>query len=364
EPDAPFFLALVGPELAGGGEDRSRPYPFYLASPLDPFTETADAPRELEQRLGPRQEWRVEWKWDGIRAQLLRRAGAAYLWSRGEELIGERFPELVRGALSLLPDGTVIDGEILTYRNGRPLPFAVLQRRIGRKVLTEKVLTEAPVVLMAYDLLEADGRDVREEPLASRQERLATLVAAGRPLFLHSPVVVGDGGAEVAAARQEARERGVEGLMIKRLDSPYRTGRRRGDWWKWKIEPWSVDAVLVYAQAGHGRRANLFTDYTFAVWADGELVPIAKAYSGLSDEEILALDGWIRAHTLQKFGPVRSVEPVHVFELAFEGIARSPRHRSGIAVRFPRIARWRSDKTAEQADTLEQVQALLPQGKR
>lgn len=349
EPTADFFQGLLSPGGEGEEEDVSRPYPFYLASPLDQPVES----------LGPPEEWLAEWKWDGIRSQLIRRGGAVHLWSRGEELITGRFPELTRTALPLLPDGTVLDGEILAWREGRPLPFSVLQRRIGRKRLTDKVLAEAPAVFMGYDLLELEGRDVREAPLAERRKALEGLLEKGRPFLLISPVVEAATWEDLARAREEARERGVEGLMLKRLASPYRTGRKRGDWWKWKIEPFTVDAVLIYAQPGHGRRANLLTDYTFAVWSEGELVPIAKAYSGLSDEEILALDGWLRRHTVQKFGPVRSVEPTQVFELAFEGIALSPRHKSGIAVRFPRIARWRTDKTPEQADTLEGIRKLL-----
>ena len=351
EPTAAFYRSLLSP----GGEDEedtSHPYPFYLASPLE-------APVES---LGEPGEWQAEWKWDGIRAQLIRRGGAVHLWSRGEELITGRFPELTKWALPLLPDGTVLDGEILAWRDGRPLPFAVLQRRIGRKRLTDKVLGEAPAVFMGYDLLELGGRDVREIPLAERREDLERLLAGGRPLLLASPRIEAATWEDLARAQGEARERGVEGLMLKRLASPYRTGRKRGDWWKWKIAPFTVDAVLIYAQSGHGRRANLLTDYTFAVWSAGELVPIAKAYSGLSDEEILTLDAWLRRHTVQKFGPVRSVEPVQVFELAFEGIALSPRHKSGIAVRFPRIARWRTDKTPDQADTLEGIRRLLGSG--
>jgi DNA ligase-1 len=253
----------------------------------------------------------------------------------------------------------VLDGEILAWRDGRPLPFSALQRRIGRKRLTDKVLAEAPAVFMGYDALEVAGADARESPLAERRRHLEGLLGAGRPFLLVSPRIPALAWADLERAREEARERGVEGLMLKRLESPYRTGRKRGDWWKWKIAPFTVDAVLVYAQSGHGRRANLLTDYTFAVWSEGELVPIAKAYSGLSDEEIVALDAWLRRHTLQKFGPVRAVEPVQVFELAFEGIALSPRHKSGIAVRFPRIARWRTDKTAGEADTLDGIKRLL-----
>jgi DNA ligase-1 len=348
EPTASFYEGLFSPG-AEGREDGARPYPFYLASPLD----------QPVEELGDRDGWLIEWKWDGIRAQLIRRGGEVHLWSRGEELITERFPEIARGAASLLPDGTVLDGEIMAWREGRPLPFAVLQRRIGRKKLTEKVLADAPAAYLAYDLLEHQGRDVRDQALAERRSALERLLENGRPFFPVSPRVEASTWEDVTRAREEARERGVEGLMLKRLSSPYRTGRRRGDWWKWKIDPFTIDAVLIYAQAGHGRRANLFTDYTFAVWSGGELVPVAKAYSGLSDQEILELDGWIRRHTLQKFGPVRSVEPVQVFELAFEGISLSSRHKSGVAVRFPRIARWRTDKRADQADTLEGIKALI-----
>ena len=341
EPTAPFF----GPAARPARRTRRTP----------PAPTPSIWPRRWRQpveSLGEPAEWLAEWKWDGIRAQLIRRGGAVHLWSRGEELITERFPELTRGALPLLPDGTVLDGEMLAWRDGRPLPFAVLQRRIGRKKLTEKVLAEAPAVFMAYDLLEIGGPRRRASARwPSGGQGLERLLERGRPFLLVSPRGRGGHLGGLARAREEARERGVEGLMLKRLASPYRTGRKRGDWWKWKIEPFTVDAVLVYAQAGHGRRANLLTDYTFAVWSGGELVPVAKAYSGLSDEEILTLDGWLRRHTVQKFGPVRSVEPMQVFELAFEGIALSPRHKSGIAVRFPRIARWRTDKTPEQADT-------------
>jgi DNA ligase-1 len=352
QPTPAAYLELLAPE-SGAGEDGSRPYPFFLASPLEAPPET----------LGEAGDWMAEWKWDGIRAQVLRRQGGVWIWSRGEELITERFPELARAAQALLPDGTVLDGEILAWRDGRPLPFAVLQRRIGRKRLTEKVLAEAPAVFVAYDLLEEGGRDARERPLAERREVLERTVERARPVLLLSPRIEAAGWEDLERARSEARGRGVEGLLLKRLSSPYRAGRRRGDWWKWKIAPHTLDAVLLYAQPGHGRRANLLTDYTFGVWSGGgsggELVPVAKAYSGLSDPEILELDGWIRRHTVQKFGPVRAVEPAQVFELAFEGIALSPRHRSGIAVRFPRIARWRRDKKPEEAETLEGVKALV-----
>jgi DNA ligase-1 len=350
EPSGAFYAGVVAAEEEIA-EDPARPYPFYLASPLEPGADPAS--------LGDSGEWLVEWKWDGIRAQLLRREGVTHLWSRGEELLTERFPEIVRAAESLLPPGTVLDGEILAFRDGHPLPFAVLQKRIGRKSVSPRLLAEAPVVFMAYDLLEDGGRDVRDLSLIERRLLLEARIATASPFFLPSPRVEVEGWGAVAESRGRARDMGVEGLMLKRLGSPYRSGRKRGDWWKWKIDPLSIDAVLVYAQPGHGRRANLFTDYTFAVWRGSELAPVAKAYSGLSDPEIRELDAWIRRNTVEKFGPVRSVTPLQVFEIAFEGIARSPRHRSGIAVRFPRIARWRTDKTAEQADTLEALEALL-----
>jgi DNA ligase-1 len=348
EPGPEFFARLLSAETRDA--DVSRPYPFFLAYPLE---EEPDA-------LGDAREWQVEWKWDGIRAQVIRRAGSTFVWSRGEELITERFPELAAAA-SLLPDGTVLDGEVMPWREGRPLPFAQLQRRIGRKVLGPKILAEVPVVLLAYDLLEWVGEDVRERPLAWRRARLEELLArvptAGR--FLPSPVVEAGDWDAVREAYRGARAVQAEGLMLKRLESPYRVGRRRGDWWKWKVEPFSVDAVLIYAQRGHGRRASLYTDYTFAVWKDGELVPFAKAYSGLTDEEIRRVDSFVRRNTVQRFGPVRAVKPELVFELGFEGIQRSPRHRSGVAVRFPRMLRWRTDKKPEDADSLETILTML-----
>ncbi|MEP6686750.1 MAG: ATP-dependent DNA ligase [Gemmatimonadales bacterium] len=348
EPTPAFFERLVAPDTRDA--DVSRPYPFYLAYPLE------SSPAEL----GVAADWVVEWKWDGIRAQLIRREGRTFLWSRGEELLSGRFPE-VEEAAALLPEGTVLDGELLPWGDGEPLPFAQLQRRIGRKTLGRKILSEVPVVLVAYDLLEAQGEDLRARPLAERRARLDALLAAvpsaGR-LRLSSAVEVGDW-PDVERARAGARERGAEGVMLKRRTSAYGVGRRRGDWWKWKVEPYSVEAVLIYAQPGSGRRAGLYTDYTFGIWDGDRLVPFAKAYSGLTDEEIRRVDAFIRRHTVEKFGPVRTVKPELVFELAFEGIQRSSRHKSGIAVRFPRMARWRTDKRPEDADTLETVQALI-----
>jgi DNA ligase-1 len=349
-PSAESYRALVAPDT--GDTDLSRPYPFFLAYPLEV---------DLDD-LGSPSEWQLEWKWDGIRAQLVRRDGQSYLWSRGEELVTDRFPE-ISNAAAFLPDGTVIDGEIMSWANDAPLPFAQLQRRIGRTKLGPKILSEVPVVLIAYDVLEIDGRDVRQEPMSWRRARLEELLGAARveSSVRLSPVIGAATWDEARDARDRSRDMLAEGLMLKRLDAPYGVGRRKGGWWKWKVQPFSVDAVMVYAQAGHGRRASLHTDYTFAVWNDGTLVPIAKAYSGLTDAEIRELDGWIRRNTIEKFGPVRHVQPLHVFELAFEGIQASPRHKSGIAVRFPRILRWRKDKPVAEADSIDALQALLRQ---
>ena len=350
EPTPDFYDRLRQVDAADA--DHSRPYPFCLAHAL----ETPPA------ALGPIELWQAEWKWDGIRSQLIRREGDTFLWSRGEELITDRYPELATlGAF--LPDGTAIDGEILPYLDGVPLPFAQLQRRIGRKTLGKTILAEVPVVLVAYDLIELAGRDLRGDPLSYRRaglEALAAAVAQPGRLML-SPVVSAPDWDALALRREESRDRQAEGLMLKRLASPYRVGRQRGDWWKWKVSPFTIDAVLTAAQRGSGKRASLYTDYTFSVWQDGALVPIAKAYSGLTDAEIRRVDAFVRKHMVEKFGPVRTVQPELVFELAFEGIQRSPRHKSGIAVRFPRILRWREDKPAAEADTLEAIQALLPQ---
>jgi DNA ligase-1 len=345
EPTAAFWAQLVAPEAAAA--DASRPYPFCLAYPLEGAVE----------ELGDPAQWQIEWKWDGIRAQLIRRAGHTYLWSRGEELITERFPEIA-AAGALLPEGTVIDGEVMPWKNGAPLPFAQMQRRIGRKVLGPKILAEVPAVLVAYDLLELAGEDIRERPLEFRRAQLEAVAPPDSAIVL-SPVLHRAAWDELQALRQESRARKVEGFMLKRLGSPYRVGRRRGDWWKWKIDPYSVDAVLIYAQPGNGRRAALFTDYTFGIWDNGKLVPFAKAYSGLSDEEIREVDAFVRRNTLETFGPVHAVKPELVFELAFEGIQKSSRHRAGIAVRFPRMARWRRDKTPREADSIDTIRNLL-----
>lgn len=345
KPTAAFFTALFDPEQRE--EREGQPYPFFLASPLEGEPDT----------LGDLHEWLAEWKWDGIRAQLIARPNGTWLWSRGEEPMNGRFPE-VEAAAADLPE-VVLDGEILAW-DTQVLPFSQMQRRIQRKTLGEKLLREVPVIFLAYDVLEYQQEDLRERPLHERRALLEKLLAKrGDNAIRISPAVNAADWPLLAEQREESRERMVEGLMLKRLDSPYRSGRVRGDWWKWKIEPLTIDAVLLYAQPGHGRRANLYTDYTLAV-RDGEAyVPIAKAYSGLTDQEIQKLDHWIRRNTVEKFGPVRSLKPEQVLEIAFEGIQPSPRHKSGIALRFPRIARWRHDKPVAEADTLEQVKELL-----
>jgi DNA ligase-1 len=346
QPTPERYLALVSADNVAA--HLGQPYPFFLAHPL----------QEPPATLGEVSDWLAEWKWDGIRGQLIRRAAQTFVWSRGEELVTERFPEIA-AAGAKLPDGTVLDGEILAWSGDAVLPFARLQKRIGRKQLTAKVLAEAPVVFLAYDLLEAEATDIRDRPLELRREALAAFVRyADHPALRLSPAVSAGGWETLALLREQSRGRGVEGLMLKRRESPYGVGRTRGDWWKWKIDPYSVDAVLVYAQRGHGRRASLYTDYTFAVWDGDALVPFAKAYSGLTDEEIREVDAFIRRNTLEKFGPVRSVKPELVFEIGFEGIQRSPRHKSGIAVRFPRMLRMRTDKRAAQADRLDTLRGL------
>jgi DNA ligase-1 len=332
--------------------DFSKPYPFFLAYPLDTHVHT----------LGLVSEWKAEWKWDGIRAQVVRRNHGVFIWSRGEELVTEKYPEIIRAA-SCLPEGTVLDGELLCWKNGMPMSFAALQRRIGRKTLSRNILSQFPVILMAFDLLEIDGGDCRHLPLFQRHERLSAEISRLQDDAIRlSTRVKADCWETLCEIKARARQKSVEGLMLKRLQSVYQSGRRRGDWWKWKVDPLSADAVLIYAQRGHGRRSGLFTDYTFAVWDQNELVPFAKAYSGLTDGEIRDVDRFIRQNTLERFGPVRSVRPELVFEIAFEAIQESPRHKSGIAVRFPRITRWRKDKTARDADTIDAVRGLMYSG--
>ncbi|MEK7945405.1 ATP-dependent DNA ligase [Pigmentiphaga sp. YJ18] len=361
-PSAQGYLALIAAEAPAGRQESGMPYPFFLAHSLQ--ADIAD----FDRLLGPAADWLVEWKWDGIRAQLVRRASGAWLWSRGEELVSDRFPELLQAAAAL-PEGTVLDGEIVVRKEGRVQPFAQLQQRIGRKTLTPRILRDVPVALLAYDLLEREGQDWRARPQRERRAALdALLAAAGVPVLLPSPLLGESSWEDYARLRESSRERGVEGMMLKQAGGSYGVGRSKdvGLWWKWKVDPYSIDAVLIYAQKGHGRRASLYTDYTFAVWdappgTPGRgLVPFAKAYSGLTDDEIRQVDAVVRKTTQETFGPVRSVLPTLVFELGFEGIARSARHKSGIAVRFPRMLRWRQDKPVEEADTLETLSALLP----
>lgn len=333
-------------------DQLSRPYPFYLAYQLD----------QKAAELGDPAEWQAEWKWDGIRSQTISRGGEFFIWSRGEELITDKFPEL-EPLGQALPDGTVIDGELLPFRDGHPLPFQKLQTRIGRKNVTKRILKEAPCLIMAYDLLEYEGKDIRSWAMEKRREHLAKMVEqAGLPDLLKlSPEAEFSSWEELAALRDTSREQFAEGIMLKQRQSDYKVGRKRGDWWKWKVDPLTVDAVMIYVQRGHGRRANLYSDYTFAVWDGDQLVPFTKAYSGLTDAEMRQVDAWIKGHTRERFGPVRSVDPELVFEIGFEGINRSRRHKSGVALRFPRMLRWRTDKPASEADTLESLHALLPE---
>ena len=353
EPTPEFFKSLFSEDTHDA--DLSRPYPFFLAYPVKDENDPSG-------ELGDIADWQVEWKWDGIRAQLIKRQGHIYLWSRGEDLITESYPEIKEMA-EALPDGVALDGELLAWKDGEVLPFVHLQQRLGRKRLTKAVLEDVPIIFMAYDVLEYNGKDIRETPVEERRRILEALDAqVENAHFLLSPQVHAKTWDELAQLRTQSRDRKVEGFMLKRRGSPYRVGRKRGDWWKWKIEPYSVDAVMIYAQRGTGKRASLYTDYTFAVWDENrELVPFAKAYSGLSDAEIRELDNWIRNNYKERFGPVRSVPPQHVMELGFEGIHRSNRHKSGVAVRFPRILRWRKDKPVEEADTLETIKQLLPE---
>lgn len=430
EPSEEFYTSLIAPDT--GDSSISRPYPFYLAHPFEGDLSLST--------LGNIEDWQIEWKWDGIRSQLIRRAGQIFIWSRGEELITDRFPELAEMAAAL-PDGTAIDGEILPWKEANVMPFAMLQQRIGRKVVSKKLMEDIPVILMAYDLLEYQGEDIRALPLSTRREMLSRLICGlpmrrGTPVreseetgqlllpfkielqseqngggvsvdmsvsvsdtnndcgtsgsgdssgssgsaenslmetkkvlstcqridtrFRLSPVVVEPSWEQLKETRGQARKLNVEGFMLKRLSSPYRVGRQRGDWWKWKVNPYTVDAVLIYAQRGSGKRASLYTDYTFGVWDGDALVPIAKAYSGLTDDEIRQVDSFVRQNTIDKFGPVRTVRPHLVFELGFEGIQKSTRHKSGVAVRFPRMLRWRTDKPASEADSIETLKDLLP----
>jgi len=355
QPTPDFFAALRDPAAPDGESEPSRPYPFCLAHPLE------SAPPEV---LDDFSLWQVEPKWDGIRAQLIRRSGLAFLWSRGEENVGPAFPEILE-ASALLPDGTVLDGEILVWQEGRttPEPFASLQTRLGRKKVGKQLRNQRPVRFLAYDLLETNGQDLRGVGTETRRVRLESLWQSlpENPTLQLSPLRPASTREQARHWVDTARERREEGLLLKHRDAPYHSGRPRGAWWKWKVDPLRIDAVLLYAQAGHGRRSGLFTDYTFAVRHGDQLLPVAKAYSGLDDAEIRELDRWIKGHTLETFGPVRSVPPEKVFEIAFDSLRPSSRHKAGLALRFPRIARWRHDKTPEEINTLTDLQSLLPE---
>lgn len=332
-------------------DDFSKPYPFFLAYPID------GEPEEL----GNPEDWSAERKWDGIRGQVIVRQGNVYVWSRGEELVTDKYPEFLN-LPELLPDGTVLDGEILPFKDGKPLSFQSLQTRIGRKNVSKKQLEKTPVVFMAFDILEEDGVDFREIPFKERRKKLEGIVAtinSKESSLMLSPSVDFNSWEQLAKERERSRELHCEGIMLKEMNSKYEVGRKKGGWWKWKIDPYTIDGVLTYAMRGHGRRANLYTDYTFGIWHEEELVTFAKAYSGLTDEELREVDRFVRANTLDRFGPVRQVKPELVFELAFEGIAKSGRHKSGVAVRFPRIHRWRKDKKPEEANTLEDLKSLI-----
>jgi len=338
----------------GTEADHSKPYPFYLAYALeDDFTEKENI-----------NDWQAEWKWDGIRGQIIKRNNELFVWSRGEELVTEKFPEY-NELKDLLPSGTVLDGEIISLDTNAvdtfmPLAFAALQTRIGRKNITKKQLTEAPVGFIAYDIIEYDDNDIRNLPLKERRELLEKLVSETHHAGLHiSPVIVATDWDALRELRLQSRNNGSEGIMLKRKDSPYLVGRKKGDWWKWKIDPLTIDAVMIYAQKGHGRRSNLYTDYTFAVKDGEKLVSFAKAYSGLTDKEFAQVDNFVKRNSIEKFGPVRTVKPELVFEIAFEGIAASNRHKSGVALRFPRINRWRHDKKPDEINTLEDLKLML-----
>lgn len=358
DPTPEEFQRITAP-VGSSESEVTRPYPFYLAYPLE----------KNPDELGSCEDWSAEWKWDGIRAQLIRRQGQTLIWSRGEDLVTDTFPEIAQAA-EFLPDGVVLDGEILAWKEGAPLEFGELQRRLGRKKVSAKMQVTVPVIFLAYDLLEWNGMDHRGQAFDQRitdLEKTIQVWKLNQGLVLDdaseririSPLVDFQDWEELVQTREESRERRVEGLMLKRRDSVYEVGRKKGAWWKWKVEPFTVDAVLIYAQRGHGRRSGLFTDYTFAVWNDGELAPIAKAYSGLKDEEIKEVDQLIRKTTKERFGPVHSVEPSMVFEIAFEGIRSSTRHKAGLALRFPRMKRWRTDKKIEEANSLRDLHDLL-----
>lgn len=358
EPSTFSYQDLIAEE--DGTSDISRPYPFFLAYPIQETSEKHKSAEELETELGKAEDWQAEFKWDGIRAQLIKRNNEIFIWSRGEELATDKFPELHPFMMDL-PNGTVLDGEILAFKDDQPLPFNILQTRIGRKTISKKLLQDNPVAFIVYDVMEFSEEDIRSKNQEARRKILEQIqsTSSHQEIFRISEIIKTNDWNFLAQERERSRELMAEGLMLKRKSATYQVGRKRGDWWKWKVDPLSVDAVMIYAQKGHGRRADLYTDYTFAVWDGDKLVPIAKAYSGLTDKEIRQVDNFVKRNTLEKFGPVRTVKAELVFEIGFEGINRSTRHKSGVALRFPRILRWRIDKKKEEADTLESLMMLL-----
>lgn len=337
--------------ISGSAEntDSSKPYPFCLAYALE------KEPHEL----GPPEEWLVEYKWDGIRGQIIRRNGEVFIWSRGEELVTAQFPEIVE-EIAKMNGNFVLDGELLPVKDGAILNFNELQKRLNRKTITKKMLEDIPVQVIAYDLLELEGTDLREKPMSARRAMLEELLLNTAPEKITlSEKINFEQWNQLDEIRGKAREINSEGLMLKSAASVYHAGRKKGDWWKWKIDPLTIDAVLIYAQKGSGRRSSYYTDYTFAVKDGDKLVTIAKAYSGLTDKEIMEVSRFVTKNALEKFGPVRTVKAELVFEIAFEGIGYSSRHKSGVALRFPRILRWRRDKTVDEIDTLEEVKKLI-----
>jgi DNA ligase-1 len=347
DPSTTSFSNLLSNEAVD--VDHSKPYPFYLAYALE------DEPASL----GEPNEWQAEWKWDGIRGQIIKRNNELFVWSRGEELMTEKFPEYFI-LKDLLPDGIVLDGEIISAVNGKPMPFATLQTRIGRKNITKKQLQEAPIAFFVYDLIECNGEDWREKTLVERRNKMEEILQnIDHPSIQLSPIIKFANWDELTELRKKSREMNSEGLMLKRKNSVYKVGRKRGDWWKWKIDALTIDCVMIYAQKGSGRRSNLYTDYTFAVKDGDKLVAFTKAYSGLTDKEFAQVDNFVKRNSLEKFGPVRTVKPELVFEIAFEGIAASNRHKSGVALRFPRMSRWRKDKTVDEINTIEDLKAML-----
>ncbi|MGU3375186.1 ATP-dependent DNA ligase [Chryseobacterium sp. M5A1_1a] len=346
-PNDVSFRELIAAENVN--PDNSKPYPFCLAYPLE---------KELET-LGEPDEWLVEYKWDGIRGQIIRRNDEVFIWSRGEELVTEQFPEITE-TVKAMKGNFVLDGEILAVKDGKVLNFNELQKRLNRKTLTKKMLSEIPIEVFAYDLLELEDNDLREKPIFARRAMLEELLLNEKPLNIKlSQSINFEKWEELNEIRENSRTVNSEGLMLKQKNSPYHSGRKKGDWWKWKINPFTIDAVLIYAQKGSGRRSAYYTDYTFAVKNDDQLVTIAKAYSGLTDKEIMEVSKFVNKNAIEKFGPVRTVKAELVFEIAFEGIGLSNRHKSGVALRFPRIVRWRKDKTVDEIDHLEEIKKLI-----